>query len=272
MANLSDAFGKYYIIVNGKTDKNAKIIKKLLLLMKDKLDGTEYSTHLDIFDNLPDMSEKEILNQLTKFDMRNKVNTEVTVNDNNLYAIESVFYGNGRWEYSRNVEYMAEWMDLYNKTDKQVNDFFKELGDSKRQIITDFNNFEPGCLVYYDATLSVKIDNQNIATFTELSYNGIEPTYENLIEDEQINQGNIEFFHLNQDENLITTLDSCIGADVMNKLSKKKISKADFIESVMEYLEYDVVSDAPELLSLEKTAIQEYKIDDLIDKVLQKII
>lgn len=276
MANPSDAFGTYYFVIKDNSEKSAECIMKLLDIMEQRLYHSSYSTYLSVFDYANDVNANQIKENLKPVADVDSMLEQIFPSED--YAFAVAFTGTGKWSYDATVMNLVSWLSLEKDsaasritTIKQENDeFFDKLGDDTIQVVVKFTDYEPGSLSYYDALIKTNIDKNRECNYYECYRIYKEMDYENLTADRYINDGDIEYYHLHYDSNLEQVLKQML-VKTDEEFYPESVNREKLVEKILDYIEYRLYNEMPELLSLYGTAVHYENLDIIIKTVIGEL-
>lgn len=276
MANPSDAFGTYYFVVKDNSEKSAECIMKLLDIMEQRLYHSNYSTYLSVFDYANDVNTHQIKENLKPVADIDSMLDQIFPSE--YYAFAVAFTGTGKWSYDTTVINLVSWLSLERDTvDSEIStiprendEFFDKLGDDTIRVVVKFTDYEPGSLSYYDAMIRTDINKNRDCNYYEYYRIYKEMDYENLTADRYINDGDIEYYHLHHDSNLEQVLRQML-VETDEEFYPESVSRDELVEKILDYIEYNLYDEQPELLSLYGTAVHYENLDTIISTVIQKL-
>ena len=276
MANPSDAFGTYYFVVKDNSEKSAECIMKLLDIMEQRLYHSNYSTYLSVFDYANDVNTHQIKENLKPVADIDSMLDQIFPSE--YYAFAVAFTGTGKWSYDTTVINLVSWLSLERDTvDSEIStiprendEFFDKLGDDTIRVVVKFTDYEPGSLSYYDAMIRTDINKNRECNYYEYYRIYKEMDYENLTADRYINDGDIEYYHLHHDSNLEQVLRQML-VETDEEFYPESVRRDELVEKILDYIEYNLYDEQPELLSLYGTAVHYENLDTIISTVIQKL-
>ena len=276
MANPSDAFGTYYFVVKDNSEKSAECIIKLLDIMEQRLYHSSYSTYLSVFDYANDVNTNQIKENLKPVSDIDSMLEQIFPSE--YYVLAVAFTGTGKWSYDATVMNLVSWLSLEKDTaaseiseiQRENDEFFDKLGDDTIRVVVKFTDYEPSSLSYYDALIKTNIDKNRECNYYECYRIYKEMDYENLTADKYINDSDVEYYHLHHDSNLEQVLTQML-VETDEEFYPESISRDELVEKILDYIEYNLYDEQPELLSLYGTAVHYENLDTIISTVIQKL-
>lgn len=276
MAHPSDTFGTYYFVVKDNSEKSAECIMKLLDIMEQRLYHSNYSTYLSVFDYANDVNTHQIKENLKPVADIDSMLEQIFPSE--YYAFAVAFTGKGKWSYDTTVINLVSWLSLekdavaseISTIQRENDEFFDKLGDDTIRVVVKFTDYEPGSLYYYDAMSRTDINKNRECNYYEYYRIYKEMDYENLTNDKYINDSDIEYYHLHHDSNLAQVLRQML-VETDEEFYPESVSRDELIEKILDYIEYRLYGEMPELLSLCGTAVHYENLDTIISTVIQKL-
>jgi hypothetical protein len=276
MANPSDAFGTYFFVVKDNSEKSAECIMKLLDIMEHRLYHSNYSTYLSVFDYANEVNVRQIKANLKPVTDIDAMLEQIFPSE--YYAFAVPFTGTGKWSYDATIINLVSWLSLekdaavakIKEIQRENDEFFNKLGDDAIRVVVKFTDYEPGSLSYYDAMIRTNIDKNRECNYYEYYRIYKEMDYENLTADRYINDGDVQYYHRRHDDNLEQVLKQML-IETDEEFYPESVSRDELVEKILDYIEYNLYDEQPELLSLYGTAVHYDNLNTIISTVIDKL-